>query len=179
MPSKKKKRMAGKTKLIQIIRKVGAPEVPKIKLTGILESPEQDLFSFSYGKNSVLRNILEHLGNSSINIRFMSKSSYANNHATARICIDSKYHEKVKEILSRKDVITSIDRLIYQPGVRILSIYPFKGDPKIAMRFFDALNSKNIEVLATNTATSVISCVIPSRKLPLAKQQLKSAFTFG
>ncbi len=171
--------MPRKSKLIQIIRDVGAPEVPKIKLTGILKSPEQDLFSFSFGNDSIFRNILEDIGNLSVNIRFITKSLHKNNVETACICTDSRHQKKVKEIFFKKHIGSGIDALIHQPAVRILSIYPFKGDPKIAKRLFDVLRSQNIEVLAANTAISVISCVILSDKLSLAMEQIESAFSFG
>ncbi len=171
--------MQKKAKLVQIIRKIGAPEPPRIKLTGILESPEQDLFTFSFRAEDALCNILNFLGDLSINIRFLSKTPQSDNHYWARISTDPDQREKVLAIFSRREITNNISGFTSHQGVRIISLYPFKGNPGVAIHLYNTFHSNNVEILAISTASSVISCVIWSKKLPQARNLLKSAFYFS
>ncbi len=171
--------MDRETKLIQIIRKIGAPKPPRIKLTGILESPDVDLFSFLFAVNTALCGVLEHLSNSKINIRFITKTNSRNKYGMARICTDTDYRDEVNSIFEQEVKKRFIENLDARPNVRILSLYPFKGDPRVAMHVINTLNADKIEILAVSTASSVISCVIPSEKVFAAKRSLRSAFSFN
>lgn len=168
-----------KPSILGIIRDVGIPTPPKLKLIGLLESPEQDLYSFSCTTNTALFKILEYFAESSINIRFISKNAVVNNRTWIQICTDPDSERLIQTIVRKRDIKSSIEKFTHQHGVKILSLYPFKGDPWVVKCLFDSLLSRKIEILATNTASSVISCVIRKQDLPLAIRHLHSAFTFS
>ncbi|HBZ54726.1 MAG TPA: hypothetical protein DEO88_04900 [Syntrophobacteraceae bacterium] len=172
--------MPADSRILEILRQVGAAEPASIKLTKILQSPEQDFFAFSLaaGKSKELSRILDQLARSSVNVRFFNSHLGSKDQVRIQLCIDADSHMDAIRFFQAEENAGNLESLHHRLGVRILSLYPFSGEAKIAERLLSMLRFQNIKILGLNCATSVISCVIPTCDCELATASLRRTFIF-
>ncbi|MBW1981407.1 MAG: hypothetical protein JRJ12_09300 [Deltaproteobacteria bacterium] len=170
--------MSKRSKTVRIMRRIGAPEPKKIRITGILQSPDLASISFmlAAGRQESLAECLSLLGSRGINIRFISIYQGSNDETSLCICIDVNALERALELLESQSEKLGILEMIYRPEVRVISIYPYKERPRVAERLFTTLRLNGIEPLAANNASSVISCVLGKEYVDKALAFLEQAF---
>jgi aspartokinase len=172
--------MTGDSRIVDIIRQVGAAEPASIKLNSILQSPEQDFFAFSLKpeKSQDLVKMFELLARSSINIRFFNSHRQNDTQVRIQLCVDIDSDMYPMRLFQTEEKAGNIESLHHHMGVRILSLYPFSGQAKVAERLFSSLRFHHIGILAANCTSSVISCVIAAYDCELATVSLRRAFVF-
>jgi aspartokinase len=172
--------MTGDSRIIDIIRQVGAAEPASIKLNSILQSPEQDFFAFALRleKSQELVRMLELLARSSINIRFFNSHRQSDTQVRIQLCVDVDPHMYPMRLFQAEEHAGNIESLYHLMGVRILSLYPFSGQAKVAERLFSTLRFHHIGIPAANCTSSVISCVIAAHDCELATVSLRRVFVF-
>jgi len=170
--------MVTHSRMLDIIRRIGEATPPPIKLSRLIQSPEQDFFAFGVDSEKWLTSVrvFELLAKSSVNIRFISQHPGKGGDLRVQLCADTEYQDKTLKVFQTEEITRVIQGFYHQPGVVILSLYPFSGQPQVSVRVFGTLRHHNVEILGSNSATSVFSCVVPSRDLELAVSSLKQIF---
>jgi aspartokinase len=166
------------SKMVDIIRRIGEATPSPIKLSKLLQSPEQDFFSFSVaiGNWTIATKIFELLAQSSVNIRFIVIHAGKNEDARVQLCVDTKFQREALNIFQTEEIAEAIQEFHHHDSAIILSLYPFNGQPQVAERIFTILRLLGIEILGANTATSVFSCVISESDLDPVVTSLKEVF---
>ena len=170
--------MNQQSKTLEIMRRIGAPKPERIRITGILQSPElASLALLLPGKNrDSSAAVLNLLGTHSINIRFINKYKDSTGNISLCLCIDAEFLNAAVDLLDANEKSLGIRNFMYHPRVKIISIYPHKERPRIAERLLTTLRMNDIHILSTNNASSVISCVLNTEDVEKAVACLGDAF---
>lgn len=170
--------MNEQSKTLEIMRRIGAPRPEKIRITGILQSPELASLTMVLReeKNDSLAALLSLMGSQEINIRFINKYHDLNGHTSLCLCIDPESLNTAVELIDRNERSLDVSDFIYRPQVRVISVYPHKERSRVAERLLTTLRMNGIDPLATNNASSVISCVLQSEYVEQALACLDKAF---
>jgi aspartokinase len=170
--------MVTHSRMLDIIRRIGEATPPPIKLSRLIQSPEQDFFSFALISEKWMTSarVFELLAKSSVNIRFICQHLGKGGDLRVQLCADTKFQDKILKVFQTDEIARVVQEFSHQAGVVVLSLYPFNGQPQVSVRVFGTLRHHNIEILGANTATSVISCVVLGRDLELAVSTLKQIF---
>ena len=151
------------------MRRIGAPKAEKIGISGILKSP--DLASLTLllpgGDADSSSTVMELMGEHDINIRFINKYGDSADNTSLCLCIDADSLDKALSVLDANE--SSL-------GIRDISIYPHKERPRVAERLLTTLRMHGIDILSTNNASSVISCVLNTEYVEQALACLADAF---
>jgi len=166
------------SKTLEIMRRIGAPKPEKIGISGILKSP--DLASLTLllpgGDNDSSSTVLELMGDHDINIRFINKYGDSAGSTSLCLCIDADSLDKALDVLDANESSLGIRDFMYHPQVKVISIYPHKERPRVAERLLTTLRMHGIDILSTNNASSVISCVLNTEYVEKALACLADAF---
>ena len=170
--------MEEQSKTLRIMRRIGAPKPEKISISGILQSPDLGSLTLALpgGDGDTSAALLELLGSNEINIRFISKYSDSDGNTSMCICIDPELFESAVDMIYANEESLGIKEFVYRSNVRVLSVYPHKGKARVAERLFTTLRMNGIDPLSTNSASSVISCVLLSEHVEEALTCLDQAF---
>jgi aspartokinase len=170
--------MNEQSKTLDIMRRIGAPRPEKIRITGILQSPELALLTLSLPSEDgrPLASLLGLLGERSINIRFISKYLNGSGTPVLSLCVEVQSLPAALELINTRKASLGIREVSYRPQVGIISIYPHKERARVVERLLTTFQVNAIEPLAVNNASSVISCVFTSNLLQQALICLESAF---
>jgi len=155
--------MEERSKTVEIIRRIGAPEQEKISITGILKSHDLSflLLTLSAAEDPPAA-VLRLLGSHGVNIRFITL--YDDSPATRllALCLETESLSASLELLRSHQAPLDIRSIYHHPRVRILSVYPYKERGQVAERLLTSLRLSGVEPLAVNNASSVLSCVLSS-----------------
>ena len=166
------------SKTLEIMRQIGAPKPEKIRISGFLKSP--DLASLTLllpgGDTDSFSTVLQLMGDHGINIRFINKYRDSAGNTSLCLCIDADSLDKALKVLDANESSLGIRDFMYHPLVRVISIYPHKERPRVAERLLTTLRLHGIDILSTNNATSVISCVLNAEHVEQALACLADAF---
>ena len=166
------------SKTREIVRQIGAPKPENIRISGFLKSP--DLASLTLllpgGDTDSSSIVLQLMGDHDINIRFINKYRDSAGNTSLCLCIDADYLDKALDVLDANESTLGIRDFMYHPQVRIISIYPHKERPRVAERLLTTLRMHGIDILSTNNASSVISCVLNGEQVEQALACLADAF---
>jgi aspartokinase len=170
--------MDEKSKTLEIMRRIGAPKPERIRITGILQSPELASLTLLLpgGNSDSSAAVLKLLGTHSINIRFINKYKDSAGNTSLCICIDVEFLDKTLDLLDANEKSLGIRDFMYHPRVKVISIYPHKERPRITERLLTTLRMNGIYILSTNNASSVISCVLNTEDVENAVACLGNAF---
>jgi aspartokinase len=170
--------MSEQSKTLEIMRRIGAPKPEKIRITGILESPELSSLSLLLpgGDQDSSTAVLTLLGNHDINIRFINKHEDSAGYTSLCLCIDAELLDRALDLLDSNETSFGIKDFMYHPRVIVISIYPHRERARVAERLFTTLRVNGIDPLSTNNASSVISCVVNSDYREKALAHLAQAF---
>ena len=170
--------MDRQSKTLEIMRRIGAPKPERIRITGILQSP--DLASVTLllpgGNSDSSATVLKLLGTHSINIRFINKYKDSAGNTSLCICIDAEFLDTALNLLDANEKSLGVRDFMYHPRVKVISIYPHKERPRIAERLLTTLRMNGIYILSINNASSVISCVLNTEDVEKAVACLGDAF---
>ena len=170
--------MDRQSKTLEIMRRIGAPKPERIRITGILQSP--DLASVTLllpgGNSDSSATVLKLLGTHSINIRFINKYKDSAGNTSLCICIDAEFLDTALNLLDANEKSLGVRDFMYHPRVKVISIYPHKERPRIAERLLTTLRMNGIYILSVNNASSVISCVLNAEDVENALARLGDAF---
>ena len=170
--------MGEQSKTLEIMRRIGAPKPERIRITGILQSPELASLALLLpgGNSDSSAAVLKLLGTHAINIRFINKYRDSAGNTSLCLCIDAEFLDKALGLLDRNEKSLGIRDFMYHPTVKVISIYPHKERPRIAERMLTTLKMNGIHILSVNNASSVISCVLNTRDVDKAVVCLGNAF---
>jgi aspartokinase len=167
------------SKTLEFMRRIGAPKTEKIRITGILRSPELTLITvmLSGEDTSASAEILSLLGSYRINIRFVSNYHDSDGNTALNIALEPHSGPTISlDLLRAKAANLNIRDLVCHRNVQVISVYPFRERARLAERLFTTLRLNGIEPLAANNASSVVSCVIRSEHLGQALASLNQVF---
>ncbi len=170
--------MNEQSKTLEIMRRIGAPKPERIRITGILQSPELASLTLELpGEDSDSSTaLLSLLGSHKINIRFISKYYDSTGSTSVCLCIDRESLDTALELIDTNESSLGIKDFTYRPQVRVVSIYPHRERARVAERLLTTLRMNGFEPLAVNNASSVISCVLSSEYVEQALACLSDAF---
>jgi aspartokinase len=170
--------MDRQSKTLEIMRRIGAPKPERIRITGILQSPELASLTLLLpgGNNDSTAAVLKLLGTHSINIRFINKYNDSAGNTSLCLCIDTEFLDAALNLLDANEKTLGIRDFMYHPRVKVISIYPHKERPRIAERLLTTLGVNGIDILSVNNASSVISCVLSTEDVEKALTSLEDAF---
>ncbi len=170
--------MDEQSKTLEIMRRIGAPKPERIRITGILQSPDLAHITLGLPKedSDTTAALLTILGKNEINIRFISKYYSFTGNTSLCLCIDAVSLNTAVELISASEKDLGITDFIYLPQVRVISIYPYKERARVAERLLTTLRLNGIEPLSVNNASSVISCVLGNDYVDKALACLDQAF---
>ncbi|MFP3869270.1 MAG: hypothetical protein ACLFVT_00120 [Syntrophobacteria bacterium] len=171
--------MDKQSKTLEIVRRIGAPRAEKIRISGILHSPELALLTvlLPADDGSSSATFLSLLGAYRINVRFISKYEDAAGNAVLNVGVEANVVEVTPvDLFQQERASIGIKEFSYRPDVRVISIYPHKEQPQVAKQLFATLRLNGIEPLAANNTSSVISCVICGQYLQQALSCLEQVF---
>jgi aspartokinase len=170
--------MDKQSKTLEIMRRIGAPKPEKIRISGIIKSP--DLASFTLllpgGDNDSYTTVMKLMGEHEINIRFITKYADSAGNTSLCLCIDASRLDKALNVLDANESSLGIRDFMYHPQVKVISIYPHKERPRVAERMLTTLRMHGIDILSANNASSVISCVLKTDHVEKALACLAEAF---
>jgi len=157
--------MDEQSKTLEIMRRIGAPKPERIRITGILQSPELASLTMLLpgGNSDSSASVLKLLGTHAINIRFISKYKDSAGNTFLCLCIDDEFLDKALDLLDTNEESLGIRDFMYHPKVKVISVYPHKERPRIAERLLTNLRMNGINILSVNNASSVISCVLSTK----------------
>ena len=166
------------SKTLEIMRRIGAPRLEKIRLTGILESPELASLTLLLpgGNHDTSADVLNLLGTQGVNIRFINKYESSTDATSLCLCIEAESLDTAVDLLDANEGSLGIRDFMYHPKVKVISLYPHKERARVAERLLTTLRLNGIDPLATNNASSVISCVVKSELVDKALRHLRKAF---
>jgi len=178
VPSSGKTGMKKQSKTLEIMRRIGAPKPEKISISGILKSPELASLTLLLpgGNTDSSAAVLKLLGDHEINIRFINKYPDSAGNTSLCLCIEADSLDKAIDVLDANESSLGIRDFMYHPQVRVISVYPHKERPRVAERLLTALRMHGIDILSTNNASSVISCVLSAEYVEQALACLADAF---
>ena len=170
--------MDEQSKTLEIMRRIGAPKPERVRITGILQSPELASLTMLLpgGNSDSSASVMKLLGTHGINIRFISKYKDSAGNTSLCLCIDAEFLDRALDLLDTNEKSLGIRDFIYHPTVKVISIYPHKERPRIAERLLTTLGMNGINILSVNNASSVISCVLNTRDVDKAVVCLGNAF---
>ena len=166
------------SKTLEIMRRIGAPKPEKIRISGFLKSPDVASLTLLLpgGNTDSSSTVLQLLGDHHINIRFINKYRDSAGNTSLCLCIDADFLDKALNVLDANESSLGIRDFMYHPQVRIISIYPHKERPRVAERLLTTLRMHGIDILSTNNASSVISCVLNAEYVEQALACLADVF---
>lgn len=169
--------MTVESRMLEIIRTIGEVTPPPVRLSKLFRSPEQDFFSFSVPAQGMshLARIFDLLAGISANIRYLSEHTSVDGDLRVQLSVDSAQGALALKALHSEEIIQGLGELRHCSGAVIVSLYPFNGQPHIAERIFDTLDTDGIEILGADSATAVFSCLIQG-DVEAAISRLKVAF---
>ena len=170
--------MERQSKTLEIMRRIGAPRPERIRITGILQSPELASLGLLLpgGNSDSSAAVLQLLGTHSINIRFINKHNDSAGNTSLCLCIDAEFLDLALNVLDANEKSLGIRDFMYHPRVKVISVYPHKERPRVAERLLTTLRMNGIHILSINNASSVISCVLDTEDVEKALAYLGDAF---
>lgn len=170
--------MSEQSKTLEIMRRIGAPRLEKIRISGIIQSPMLSSLTFLLpgGDSDSTAAVLEILAEHDINIRFINKYRDSVGNTSLCLCIDADVLDRAIGALDVHEESLGIRDFVYHPEVIVISIYPHKQRPRVAERLLTALRMDGIDPLSTNNASSVVSCVVKSESVEQALACLAGVF---
>jgi len=155
--------MEERSKTVEIIRRIGAPEPEKISITGILKSHDLSFLLLTLpAADDPPAAILRFLGSHGVNIRFITLYDDSPETRLLTLCVETESLSASLELLRSHQAPLDIRSISHHPRVRILSVYPYKERAQVAERLLTSLRLSGVEPLAVNNASSVLSCVLSS-----------------
>ena len=169
--------MEERSKTVEIIRRIGAPEPEKISITGILKSHDLSFLLLALpATDEPPAAVLRLLGAHGVNIRFITLYDDSPETRLLALCVETESLSASLELLQSHRVSLEIRSVSHHPRVRILSVYPYKERAQVAERLLTSLRLSGVEPLAVNNASSVLSCVLSSDKFQEALSCLDHIF---
>ncbi|HVO85037.1 MAG TPA: hypothetical protein VMU60_11485 [Syntrophobacteria bacterium] len=169
--------MDERSKTVEIIRRVGAPEPEKISITGILKSQDLSLLLLTLPvTDDPPAAVLRLLGSHGVNIRFITLYDTSPESRLLTLCVEKESLNASLELLRSQQAALDIQSISHHPRVRIVSLYPYKERAQVVERLLTSLRLSGVEPLAVNNASSVLSCVLSSEKFQEALSCLDHVF---
>lgn len=151
----------------------------KVKAGGVIQNIElaKICLKSSLNHSSASSAVLCVLGDRDINIQFIVQSIETDTRIGMTFCVEMDDLDATLSAIEevRKDIPIEVT---YQLCVAVISVFGphFRDSPGIAGLFFSGLASAGINILATSTSISSISCVVSDEQLDEAVFSLRKAF---
>lgn len=166
--------------MLDILKKLGDATPPPIRLSRLIQSPLQDLCSFSIerDKRAVVPQMFEMLAEQSVNLRFITEQPGEMGTCRIQFSFDAEARERATGVFEKPEIAKAIKEFKQQEAVIVLSVYPFNGQPNLADRIFTVCRQAGIQISGANSATSVFSCIVSSSELEALLSALKKVFVW-
>jgi len=152
----------------------------KTKIGGIIQNPHLAVIWIleAADRPGIAATVLNALGEREISAQFIVQliDSHYQDHIC--ICIDRDALDLARSLADSTASAIGAHTVEYTEEASLLSIFgpDFRERPGIAGIMFDALASRNINILAISTSISTISCVIEAQHLDNAIEAVHEAF---
>ena len=153
----------------------------KIRIGGIIESKRLIMVSILSMPDvpGIAGEVLSTMGNSDINVEFITEGRNIDGYADITFCVSSDYRDRLKELM--KDLRERIKPKgeHWFENVSMIGIYGphFREKPSIAGKMCKALGKAQINILGISTSISTVSCIIDGDKFDTAKEALLTIFS--
>jgi aspartokinase len=152
----------------------------KVRIGGIMQNAHLSLLNVTAvpDRPGIAAAILGGLGSRSINVQFIVQCIDQTQQDQVALCVDRDDLEASLAVLEQVAPGLDAEKVVSHPEAGIVSIFgpDFRERPGIAGTMFDALASKEINILAISTSISTVSCVIESDQLEDALISLRETF---
>jgi len=164
--------------MLGILKKLGDATPPPIRLSRLIQSPLQTLFSFAFDRDNraLVAKLFELLAEQSVNLRFISEHPGEAHMTRIQFCADAEAQARALGCLAKTEIAEAIWEFSHHEEMIIVSLYPFNGQPNVAERVFTISRQREIKIRAANTATSVFSCIVSADRLEALISALKQVF---
>ncbi len=154
-------------------------KMEKVKAGGVILNIElaQICLKSSLNHSSTSGTVLCVLGDRDINIHFIVQSVEMETKTSITFCVAMDDLDATLSTIEEVCEDIPID-VAYHPNIAVVSVFGphFRDFPGIAGLFFSSLASVGIDILATSTSISSISCVVNDEQLDRAVGSLREAF---
>jgi len=122
--------------------------------------------------------VLNALGRERINVQFIVQCIDSQQQDHICLCVEREDLEVARSLAKQAADTVGAQTVEETPAVSIVSIFgpDFRERPAIAGTMFNALSTRNINILAISTSISTVSCVIEEQYLDEAVESLKQTF---
>jgi aspartokinase len=152
----------------------------RIRIGGIMQNAHLSLLNVTAvpDRPGIAAAILGELGQRSINVQFIVQCIDQNQRNQVALCVDRDDLQVGLDIVNRVAPAIEAGKVLAVPEVAIVSIFgpDFRERPGIAGTMFEALASRQINILAISTSISTVSCVIDASHLDVALPSLRETF---
>ena len=152
----------------------------KVRIGGIMQNAHLSLLNVTAvpDRPGIAAAILGGLGSRSINVQFIVQCIDQTQQDQVALCVDRDDLEASLAVLEQVAPGLDAEKVVSHPEAGIVSIFgpDFRERPGIAGTMFEALASKEINILAISTSISTVSCVIESDQLEDALISLRETF---
>ena len=151
-----------------------------MKVGGILSAEDLGMITVQGAPDSpgIAGKILEAIGNSGINVGFISCAPDLGGGASITVCVGmDRFEQALDEIERVRDEIHA-QEVATQERICSVSVFgPHFGEiPNVASRIFQALAEAGINILAISTSVSSVTCVFNQTLLNEGMDSLKTRF---
>jgi aspartate kinase len=152
----------------------------KIRIGGIMQNAHLALLNVTAvpDRPGIAAAILSELGNRSINVQFIVQCIDQAQQDQVALCVDRDDLPDAQETITGVAPELDAGKVVVHPEVAIVSIFgpDFRERPGIAGTMFEALASREINIMAISTSISTVSCVIESDRVEPALFALRETF---
>jgi aspartate kinase len=152
----------------------------KVRIGGIMQNAHLALLNVSAvpDRPGIAAAILGGLGARGVNVQFIVQCIDETKHDQVALCVDRDDLPVALDVIGQVAPSLDVGKVTPDPEVAIVSIFgpDFRERPGIAGEMFEALASREVNILAISTSISTVSCVIESDCLETALVSLRDTF---
>jgi len=144
----------------------------RLDLVGVMSAPDQ---------KGLIAAVFQELSREGLNAQFIVQSIDLNNEAHIQFCVDAGDSHQV--MTAMQDVADRVGarKIMVVEDVALLSVYgpDFRHRPGIAGLAFESLAEAGVNILATSTSISTVSCVVSETDYETALGAWRDVFALG
>ena len=144
----------------------------RLCLVGVMSAPDQ---------KGLIAAIFRELSRKGLNAEFIVQSIDLNNESHVQFCVDAG--DSAEVVAAMQEVATTLGarKVMVVENIALISVYgpDFRHRPGIASLAFESLAEADVNILATSTSISTVSCVIAEADYETALGAWRDVFALG
>jgi aspartokinase len=144
----------------------------RLCLVGVMSAPDQ---------KGLIAAIFRELSREGLNAEFIVQSIDLNNESHVQFCVDAGDSAEVVAAMQEIATTLGVRKVMVVENVALISVYgpDFRHRPGIAGLAFESLAKVDVNILATSTSISTVSCVIAETDYETALGAWQDVFALG